>query len=208
MSLKNEHSISSCNAAEATQRLLQEVCGGKMPDATICRRLLEQGADPNVRGGPANTCLLARASYLGCLDVVNVLLEHGADPNERHEKKPPENMALHLAISWGRANIVHALLDGGADIDMQDGGGYTPLMSALISTSREKNGGLVNMLLDRGANTAVLGPARETALDIAVRWKMPPDIIQAIENAPLMQGIKTADRQGTPHRRKILKPSI
>ncbi|KAM3180444.1 hypothetical protein ACTXT7_016264, partial [Hymenolepis weldensis] len=58
---------------------------------------------------------------------------------------------LHWAVDRGFRDIVIALLDNGADIDVQDEDMQTPLHYACSCQYRE----IATLLLDRGANTTL-----------------------------------------------------
>jgi TPR repeat protein len=63
----------------------------------------------------------------------------------------------------GSAEQVKEAIDGGADMNMADGKGYTPLMHAITADKGE----IANLLLDRGADAGARDSAGKTALDIA-----------------------------------------
>ncbi len=44
---------------------------------------------------------------------------------------------MHFTISWERTNIVHELLDIGADPQIQDGWGHTCLQVAQVCPNKE-----------------------------------------------------------------------
>jgi ankyrin repeat protein len=58
------------------------------------------------------------------VDAVKLLLAAGADPDA---KTPDGDSALHLAAFAGKLEIVRALVEGGANIDLTDGAGKTAL---------------------------------------------------------------------------------
>jgi ankyrin repeat protein len=55
---------------------------------------------------------------------VKLLLEAGADPSA---KTPDGDSALHLAAWEGKLEIVRALVEGGADMNLKDAAGKTAL---------------------------------------------------------------------------------
>lgn len=63
----------------------------------------------------------------------------------------------------GSAAQVGEAIDGGADINMADGGGRTPLMIAIAANKGET----VNLLLEKGADAGASDGAGRTALDYA-----------------------------------------
>ena len=73
------------------------------------RRLLEHGADPNIRHCSLSTPL-RRASSTGELEIVRLLLSHGASVDD----KDGEGMtAFQLAATYGRHESVKLLLEHG-----------------------------------------------------------------------------------------------
>ena len=123
----------------------------------IARYLLERGADPNVQNNDGGTALILA---VGNIEVLDILLEAGADPNiamwhditnnnvvenitrgNNTNSNATENMirrnsnitALMLASFSCNANIVHRLLENGADPYQTDYNGHTARM--WVSTS-------------------------------------------------------------------------
>jgi len=91
-------------------------------DYEAVRRLLAQGADPNLRDERGFTPLHI-ASAKGLVDVAELLLMSGADPNAAGEAGVTP---LHLAVLNGNADLVLLLLEHGADPAARDVGGKTP----------------------------------------------------------------------------------
>lgn len=88
----------------------------------LLRSLIEQGVEPNARGGSGFTAL-THASLAGSLRRVQLLLKAGADPNlptalgergARHGARIGEYSALHLARAMGYSRVVAALARRGA----------------------------------------------------------------------------------------------
>lgn len=104
-------------------------------DDTCVRRLL--GLDPlllNDRVEPNGYTALMEAASLGCLFVAQELINHGATVNifGKCRRTFRYFTALHLAAGQGRVAMVNLLLDNGADINLPDPEGYTPLMMSLM----------------------------------------------------------------------------
>lgn len=93
---------------------------------------------------------LFRAIETGDTAKVATLLAAGADPNECYG--PDEDAALLIAAIEGREKMVEMLIAAGADVNMGDNAGYTPLMGAICSASP----GIVRRLLAAGANVHTL----------------------------------------------------
>jgi signal recognition particle protein len=69
---------------------------------------------------------------LGWLWVLSGLISHLSSPHVSHTHPPPCHTcsALHFAAAVGATKCVKLLLDAGADPDLQDREGYTPLHMA------------------------------------------------------------------------------
>lgn len=89
---------------------------------------------------------LFRAIEKGDADKVKDLLEQGADPHEVHGED--EDSALLIAAIEGKVTIARLLLEAGADPNLGDACGYTPLMGAVCADSLA----MVRLLLEQGAD--------------------------------------------------------
>lgn len=102
------------------------------------------------------------ASFFGHEMVVEVLLGAGADPNAvtpNEAKLRP----LHSAVANRSFEIVERLLDYGADPNVTQHGGWTPLMAA----SKHGDLSLVWLLVERGADLEATGDDGRTAAQMA-----------------------------------------
>src|SRR5690606_28578954 len=74
---------------------------------------------------------LVRATYLGNLEVMEMLVERGIDPN----KKDPilGNTLLHIMSRIGQVYVVKKLIDLGAKINLQNKEGNTALHEAVYA---------------------------------------------------------------------------
>ncbi len=122
-------------------------------DLVQVEALLKSGANPNLalsdqyreRRSP-----LLLAASLGQSKMARVLLEAGAEVN-----LPCGGQSALIAAtrdSWsGRFDVVMTLLTNGADVHALDADGNSPLHHA----ARSRDGALIQLLLDAGANTSV-----------------------------------------------------
>lgn len=114
--------------------------------------LLESGADIDKPGNYQNTTPLLFYSRLGQVESVRFLVSHGADLDYQDEFGLT---ALHHAVvedpNSGGGDIIIAtmqvLIDGGASLDLETGGGMTPLELALSLGHDE----IAQVLIDAGA---------------------------------------------------------
>ena len=96
--------------------------------------LVRKGADLNYRDPCTGRTSLFAATMSDRVRTVEALLRHGADPNQRFTYRSPvdgrseaDRVALHYASS---ADTVAALTRAGANVDVADAAGTTPLMCA------------------------------------------------------------------------------
>ena len=159
--------------------------------ADMMRALIEAGADVSARSTiiawerqrtseprdkwlpPGGLTPMLFAAREGCVDCVKVLISSGADPNI---VDPDQYSPLVLALINGHFDVAGALIDAGANLDMQDKVGRTALWAAVDAHTmpssnrpapRETDDALSSMeiitkLLDRGAK-----------VDVALRAQVP-----------------------------------
>lgn len=96
----------------------------------VAQQLLAAGANPNLSVDPSYLHLaVSRSDNRHTLDILAALLGAGAQPNRR--EGPLGRTALHHAISNGRVQAAKTLLLCGADPNLADASGQTPLRLAL-----------------------------------------------------------------------------
>jgi ankyrin repeat protein len=96
--------------------------------------------------------------------VVIQLLERGADPDKICFFGLT---ALSASVTFNDLVSVKALLKKAKKINIQSGGGFTPLMWAVYNDY--DNVDIINALLDKGADVNIKGDAGATALSIALK---------------------------------------
>jgi len=100
---------------------------------------------------PTIADLLSSKFYRKFLDstklcsLIKALLRHGHDPNETCSKG---HRPLHLAIQNNEFEIVHLLLNSGADLNMPDQTKLSPFQLAVL----QKNKLIADLLVSKGAN--------------------------------------------------------
>ena len=93
-----------------------------------------------------------------------MLLAAGADPNLQNLRG---NSPLLFASQEGHLDTVRVLIDGGAEIDLPDINGATPLTQVCGSLGRAD---VARALLEGGADTEYKDLRGQTALDKAVKY--------------------------------------
>jgi ankyrin repeat protein len=91
--------------------------------------------------------------------IVRLLLSKGADPNAGPDNDKP----LMTAVSHSNLDVVRALLEAGATIEVMAYGKETPLIVAAAAGSAE----IVKLLVERGADVNAQNASGNTALHMA-----------------------------------------
>lgn len=97
----------------------------------------------------------------GLIDIANACIEYGADLSDENGRVTP----LGLAARHSHVNIVHLLIEAGAEVNGVEESGKTALH--LASSSGHKD--VVEALIQCGANVRVLDKAGNTPLHEAAR---------------------------------------
>jgi ankyrin repeat protein len=128
------------------------------------KKLIERGADPNVRDYLGYTPLHF-AAYEGHAEVARLLLNHGADPNA---KTISGETPLHLAVMHTSmyCDVVQVLLERGADPNAKSSTGFTPLHLAAFRGNRCA----VELLLKYGADPNARDKDGDTPLHESLSW--------------------------------------
>ena len=83
---------------------------------------------------------------------------------------------LHMAVHFGTAETITALIIAGADLEARDGGGGTPLHRAVRYGTAET----VTVLLNAGADPEARNEAGLTPLKLAKIARAKPEVIEAL----------------------------
>lgn len=113
----------SASNAERAHRQLIDLIRSKDTEALI-EAIESAGIDVNCMDDVGQT-LLNWASAFGTLEMVEYLCEKGADVN-----RGQRSSSLHYAACFGRPDIAKVLLKNGANPDLRDEDGKTPLDKA------------------------------------------------------------------------------
>jgi uncharacterized protein len=147
----------------------------------IVKTLAAHGADVNAQEHYKNQTALMWAAAERHADVVKFLLDHGADSkvqSSMRESKIPKLSAassvtpmsrggltaMHFSAREGDVTSAGYMLDAGADINIGDGDGTSPLTVAILN----KQYTFAKFMLDRGANPNVADVRGEASLYAAI----------------------------------------
>ena len=148
----------------------------------VAQFLLDRGARVTLptSGAPTGIPLLAAAAN-GNVTLVRALLAKGADPNvvspdvNAKVKNGPLTFArisaIHVGAASGGPDVVSALIAAGANVNVQDMRGLTPLMAS-IATDRP-DASVIAMLLTAGARLETADKQGESAIDWARKFEDP-----------------------------------
>lgn len=151
----------------------------------VCAFLVEHGADVNIYSEEYGTPLTV-AVIRDYMDVINFLLSQGANPDglpvdEAAEPRAPIYNCrfpppLVFACSSGQRGVFDMLISAGANVDIQDAEGWTPLHCAAEIGAVD----LVNRLVDLKANCNIKVQGK-TAYHLAV-WNGHGEVVNVLRN--------------------------
>jgi cytohesin len=136
------------SGAVATQRhrVFQEIALHHARSFNAALLLLQAGSDVNAVSTEGRTPLQIAASE-GDLALIKLLLQRGADLNPGSHPFSP----LHAAVEKKRTKVVATLIQAGGDPNAVASEGFTPLMTAASSRSKQSVD-IIKILLAAGAN--------------------------------------------------------
>jgi ankyrin repeat protein len=153
--------------------------------------LIAAGANPNARDTTGKS-VLSYAVYLKQQDIIAALVTAGADLNDPSEAGDGENAAppVFLAIKSGDLAVVQQLIAAGANVNVVDQQGSTPLHRAVLAQPVEYATGLVTTLLRAGADANAMRSKGGAPLHNLVFGadKMPPQAVAQIATLLVQHG--------------------
>ena len=114
--------------------------------------LLKSGANPNIILGNENSVLHMSAKMQDC-GLLKLALQYGGDPNLKagYFDESPIFDTFTVDSYDGASDCMKILLDYGADINLVNNVGHTPIISAALLSRLD----IVLFLLERGARTDI-----------------------------------------------------
>ena len=128
----------------------------------VANYLVDQGANPNVRGE-----VYGIAAFMFARDplLLERLISKGADVRLRD---PSGRTALHFACARGTKDVADVLIRGGAEVNAKDKDGATPLFYAALGG----HGDVIELLIGKGADVDLAAQVGRTPLAMASRRGM------------------------------------
>ncbi|KAL8792524.1 MAG: hypothetical protein Q9195_004894 [Heterodermia aff. obscurata] len=152
-------------------QLLEAAYGGYLDRV---RGLLDDGADIEARDKEGATALIIAAEH-GHSQIVQLLLDH--DANVNITTKWGETALCFAAKKDKNVDMVQMLLDNNADVDAM-GTKCRPIIAAAFKGSTA----VLQLLIDRGANTEITNKAGRTALHVAANSGRERSVKVLLEN--------------------------
>ncbi|MEP7355133.1 MAG: ankyrin repeat domain-containing protein [Acidobacteriota bacterium] len=136
-------------------------------DLLLMEQLLNMGAGDQADAERALYCVGNQCNTATASEAIRLLIKRSiADVNAKHGSK--YCTALHMAARRGNVDVIGALLDAGAEIEVRDSAGDTPLRRAVNCNHLNAT----KQLLARGADAASVGSKRLTPALAARRAPM------------------------------------
>ena len=178
---------------------------------------LELGGDPAIAGNDGRHPLMVMVETGMSASGLRAMVAAGAQA-DAWAGGGVRIAPLHRAVGRS-AEVVEALLSGGANVDSADGDGFTPLMWAMKPDLQLESGtvsDVVQALLAAGADPTVENNNQDSALDLAERAGMGEDVVQALRSAAGLEeeeaeetgaaerDVNEQDRDGTTELHRVI----
>ena len=145
------------------------VAAAQLGDQEEVEQILETGVDVDYLADNGCTALMMAVTY-GFPQLVDYLLEWNADVNLACLRDPHETPLIMAASSFfvdDRPALIARLVEAGADLEVADKNGNTPLLATMTLGEGYKDA--VVTLLDFGADVSVRDSDGNTALMLAIQ---------------------------------------
>lgn len=130
----------------------------------IIELLLSAGADVNIKNDHDSTALQYALNYpYENFDIIKTLIEAGGDVNSRDSIKG--SSALHWSVEQNDINMADYLLTRGANVNLKDYKGQTPLHWFVAHNQGRSHLDLLEMLLKYGADMSAQDKEDKTPYD-------------------------------------------
>jgi len=129
--------------------------------AADAEQLIAQGAQVTGILPPDGASLLSEVAVMGNIPVAEVLLRHGADPNGNALRR---HLPLNAAVQNAYGSLVELLVANGADINLQDALGTSPLHTAVTGDTARRSG-MPELVMRLGADPSLRNSRGLTALE-------------------------------------------
>lgn len=153
-------------------------------DLDRIRALLDEGADIEARDRGRRTALVIAAKY-GRSQTVQLLIDSGANVNAKTESS--ETALFFAAKDDKTVDIVQLLLDNNTDINATSTFG-----SPLIVAAEKGAVAVLQLLLDRGANTEVNDGCDYSALHYAAKYNQVGSAKVLLDNQAAIEALDSA----------------
>jgi uncharacterized protein len=153
---------------EIRDLLLSRIMELELPDAVAVgnlnrvKEIVEKNPASASAMSPDGFSVVALAAVFGHFDIARFLAEHHADVNAPASNVSGYN-ALTGAVASGHTEIVHWLLQNGANPNHRYGPGYSPFLTAAANGQLE----ILKLLLAHGADPQVASDDGKSALALA-----------------------------------------
>ncbi|KAL1509630.1 hypothetical protein ABEB36_004339 [Hypothenemus hampei] len=138
--------------------------------------LLDNGANPNLTNLRAESPMHLAIKAKSYASVLMLILKGQADLNlENYNRRTPLHEAVQL-VADTRIDIVKALIENGANVNVQDQHGFTPLHIAALNELPQ----CVSILISHDADCSIKSNSGMTAFSIIV--KKTPGALEAIKD--------------------------
>jgi ankyrin repeat protein len=130
-------------------------------DVDLIKRLIEMGVDVNTQDNSGSTAI-NWAAMSGNTEIVDLLLENGAEINPKFcsETMCSDGHSPLHAAAWGSSAMLKYLVNKGANVNIANEFGHTPLINAIRSDSLRN----VKILCEAGINVNFADKFGYTAL--------------------------------------------